>query len=101
MTTSLAGLWGFALTPFREGNGIDADAYVAGVERMARGGADVICAAGTLGQGDRMSPEERLECIRWAVAASGGLPVVGTLRAGDDPAVAEGRPGEGVGAPGC
>jgi 5-dehydro-4-deoxyglucarate dehydratase len=85
---SLAGLWGFALTPFR-GDSIDAEAYSAGVRRMTEGGADVICAAGTLGQGDRMTADERVACIRLAAGPAGSLPVVGTLRADDDPAVAE------------
>ena len=87
MPASLAGLWGFALTPFR-GDGIDEVAYAAGVRVMAEGGADVICAAGTLGQGDRMSADERVACMRLAVAAAGRLPVVGTLRVGDDESVA-------------
>jgi dihydrodipicolinate synthase/N-acetylneuraminate lyase len=87
VAASLAGLWGFALTPFRDGR-IDEDAYAAGVRLMATGGADVIAAAAPWGQGDRMSPDERIDCIRLAVPAAGQLSVVGTLRAGDDPSVA-------------
>ena len=87
---SLAGLWGFALTPF-DRDGIDTAAFAAGVERLVGGGAgaDVVCAAGTLGQGDRMTASERVACVRWAVdVVAGRRPVVATLRASDPSSVA-------------
>lgn len=83
MTVSLAGVWGFALSPFR-GDALDRPALAAGVARMVEGHVDVICAAGTLGQGDRMRPSERLECLAIAVeAAAGRAPVIGTVVASD------------------
>jgi 5-dehydro-4-deoxyglucarate dehydratase len=90
MAPPLAGLWGFALTPF-SGDAIDESAFAAGIERLVdgTGGADVICAAGTLGQGDRMTASERVACLRLAVDVVGGRrPVVATLRASDDASVA-------------
>jgi 5-dehydro-4-deoxyglucarate dehydratase len=79
----LRGLWGFALTPFR-GEGVDELAYRAGVERLADGGADVVIAGGTLGQGDRMSDVERVGCVRLARAAAGApVPLLGVLVAGE------------------
>jgi 5-dehydro-4-deoxyglucarate dehydratase len=77
----LRGLWGFALTPFDASDRIDEDAY-----RVAAGAiaahADVLCAAGTLGQGDRMTSPERLRCAELLVEVAGGKPVMGTLVAG-------------------
>jgi 5-dehydro-4-deoxyglucarate dehydratase len=88
MTVPLAGLWGFALTPFRDG-AVDRTRFTAGVDRMVAGGVDVVCAAGTLGQGDRMSARERLECVTLAAtAAAGRVPVIGTMLADDDGRVA-------------
>lgn len=81
----LHGLWGFALTPFDEHDRIDVDAFVAGVRALGLH-ADVICAAGTLGQGDRMTIEERRRCVGSARAADTGRPVMGTLMAGQDDA---------------
>jgi 5-dehydro-4-deoxyglucarate dehydratase len=50
---------------------------------------DVVCAAGTLGQGDRMSGAERLQCVGLAVdAAESRAPVVATMLADDDARVA-------------
>jgi 5-dehydro-4-deoxyglucarate dehydratase len=75
----LRGLWGFALTPFA-GDGIDEVAYRAGVRGLVEGRADVVIAAGTLGQGDRMTAEERRRCV--AVAANevvGAVPVLGVI----------------------
>src|SRR5450432_3372592 len=88
MNAPLAGLWGFVLSPFRDGS-VDPGPFAAGVRRLAEGGADVIIAAGTLGQGDQMTAEERVQCLSLAVAAAAGrVPVLATLRADDDPDVA-------------
>jgi 5-dehydro-4-deoxyglucarate dehydratase len=88
VSESLAGLWGFALTPFRDGS-VDPGPFATGVRRLADGGVDVIIAAGTLGQGDRMTATERVQCVSLAVAvADGRVPVLATLRADDDPAAA-------------
>lgn len=77
----LRGLWGFALTPFDAADRIDEDAYRAAAGTLV-GHADVLCAAGTLGQGDRMTPSERLRCAELLVEVAGELPVMGTLVAG-------------------
>jgi 5-dehydro-4-deoxyglucarate dehydratase len=75
----LRGLWGFALTPFTA-DGIDAAAYMAGVRVMVEGHADVIIAAGTLGQGDRMHDDERATCLSLARQATGAaVPLLGVL----------------------
>jgi 5-dehydro-4-deoxyglucarate dehydratase len=80
----LGGLWGFALTPFR-GPGVDEAAYRSGVRAMVDGGADVVVACGTLGQGDRMTGDERTACLGLARAETAGrVPVLGVLIAGDD-----------------
>ena len=77
----LRGLWGFALTPFDASDRIEEDAYRAAASILAVD-ADVLCAAGTLGQGDRMTPAERLRCAELLVEVAGDRPVMGTLVAG-------------------
>jgi 5-dehydro-4-deoxyglucarate dehydratase len=77
----LRGLWGFALTPFDGSDRVDEDAYRAAASALAAD-ADVLCAAGTLGQGDRMTAAERLRCAQLLVEVAGSRPVMGTLVAG-------------------
>ena len=87
----LRGLWAFALTPFA-GDAIDEAAYRAGITMLIEGRADVVIAAGTLGQGDRMSAEERLRCLALARSEAGGaVPVLGVV-------VADGTAGDAAGA---
>lgn len=79
----LRGLWAFALTPFDARDRVDEAAYSAGIAALVDS-ANVLCAAGTLGQGDRMTDAERLRCVALAVAvAAGRRPVMGTLVAGN------------------
>jgi|GEM_PF-5950420 len=78
----LRGLWAFALTPFDQRDQIDEAAYSAGIASLVDS-TDVVCAAGTLGQGDRMTDAERLRCVELTVAGSAGRrPVMGTIVAG-------------------
>ena len=86
----LRGLWGFALTPFRDDR-VDEAAFRSGVRLMLDGGADVVIAGGTLGQGDRMTDDERVACLALARAeVAGDVPVLGVLVAGDGIASAAG-----------
>jgi len=77
----LRGLWGFVLTPFDDADRVDEDAYRLGARALV-GHADVLCAAGTLGQGDRMTVPERLRCAELLLEVAGDRPVMGTLVAG-------------------
>jgi dihydrodipicolinate synthase/N-acetylneuraminate lyase len=100
MTVRLAGLWGFALTPFRDGR-VDPTAFTAGIERMVAGGVDVVCVGGTLGQGDRMSSREQLECLAIAVRADEGAIAGDVLAAGASALLvlpATGDPADALGA---
>ena len=82
--SDLRGLWGFPLTPFRD-DVLDEGVFGSGVRALVDGGAHVIVAAGTLGQGDVMSDAERESCLRVAVETVGGRrPVLGVLDAGGD-----------------
>jgi len=84
----LRGLWAFALTPFA-GDEIDEATYRVGVKGLVAGRANVVIAAGTLGQGDRMSVEERQRCLALARSEAGGaVPVLGVIVADGSAAVA-------------
>jgi 5-dehydro-4-deoxyglucarate dehydratase len=51
---------------------------------MVEGGADVVIAAGTLGQGDLMSDAERAGCLGWASSeVHEAVPLLGVLAADD------------------
>lgn len=82
----LRGLWGFALTPFDAADRVDEAVFRAGLRGLVDGGADVVIACGTLGQGDRMSPAERVACLAMAAdEVAGARPLIGVLIAEADP----------------
>jgi 4-hydroxy-tetrahydrodipicolinate synthase len=63
------------ITPFRDG-AVDYEAFEALVDRQAQASSDAVVVTGTTGEPTSLSPQERLELVRRAVAAGGGLPVI-------------------------
>jgi len=73
---TLRGLWGFPLTPFTAG-GVNVDLLAKQALFQLDGGVDVLCACGSIAQGDQLSPGERLECLNSVVSvAAARVPVV-------------------------
>ncbi len=82
----LRGIWGFPVTPFRDGS-VDLGLLAELCERQLEGGVDVLCACGAIAQGELLTPAERRQSM-WVVAraAAGRLPSVLALPADGDAA---------------
>lgn len=83
----LRGIWGFPPTPFRDG-AVELKAFASLVDHQLAGGVDVVCTCGAIAQGELLTDQERLDCIRVASRlAAGRVPVVAALTV--DPAATE------------
>jgi 4-hydroxy-tetrahydrodipicolinate synthase len=77
----LHGLWGFALSPFADGE-LDARALEESVAFQVEGGVDVVCCCGAIAQADVLDAAEREASLSSALRAVGGrVPVVLALAA--------------------
>ena len=81
MGAELRGLWGFVLSPFRDGV-LDAEALERVAAYQVGAGVDVLCCCGAIAQADVLEQAERDSSLAAAVrAARGRVPVVLALPA--------------------